>query len=321
MAGGKELDASRLLEIVEESKNFQPIYYITGGEPLIYNNLFEVIRAMKENRSIVALSSNGFELPSLYKDIVDSGIDYLSLSLDGSEPHLHDRNRKLSGCFEHLIGGLQDLIRYRGDRIFPNIKINTVIRRENLKDLVRTFRLSESLGVDQFQLQHYSFHHGDIEKLSKIEAKKYPVGTEVQGGKIDHDFYLTPEETGRLKKAIHEIRKLARQKKIQFLMNHDGEDLHEYYSGTMHSKASWCHEVFRTLNIRQSGQVELCQGNAIGNIYDRSIKDIWRSDMSRAIMSHFLQHRCSISCYRCCSLNIKYQQDEKNEEWHAYLTH
>lgn len=306
---GKDLDTMRLIEIINEGRKYQPMYYITGGEPLLYENLFYVIRAIKKNRSIVGLTSNGIKLNEFYKDIVNEGLDYISLSFDGSTSEAHDNNRNVPGGFEKLTSGVENLIKYRGKRLFPNIKINTVIRRENIDDLVATYRLAESLGVDSFQLQHYVFYNETIEKLAQEESRKYNVGDEVLGDKINRQAYMNPKDTNKLEEAIKEIRSLAKRSKIQFLIDHDGEDLYKYYAGKMHSKDSWCYEVFRIVNIRQSGQVEVCQGIVIGNIYEKNLIDIWRGKEHQKVMEHFLENRCSVACYRCCSLNIKYNSN------------
>ena len=309
-----DLDAIRLIEVINEARKYQPMYYISGGEPLLYEKLFKVIRAIKKNKSIAALSSNGIKLSEFCKDIVNEDVNFISLSLDGCTPESHDNNRNVHGAFEKLTSGIEKLIKCRAKKIFPNIKINTVIRRDNLDELVATYHLAKSLGVDQFELEHYEFYNKEIRRLAQEESNKYDLGDEVHGDMINRKAYMSPEETKRLEEAIKEIRSLAKQSKVQFSISHNGESLYKYYAGEIHSKNSWCDEVFKTLKIRQSGQVELCQGIVIGDIYEKSLVDIWRGERNSKMMMHFFKNECSLACYRCCSLNIKYDSDNSPDD-------
>jgi MoaA/NifB/PqqE/SkfB family radical SAM enzyme len=89
---------------------------------------------------VTSLTTNGWLLPHFVQPFFDSGLEFISISIDGPNAEMHDKNRGVSGSFERAIEGIKKLveIKKQNHSIFPNIKINTVITPWNVDELENT---------------------------------------------------------------------------------------------------------------------------------------------------------------------------------------
>lgn len=129
---------------------------ISGGEPLIFPDLEEVIDAFQPERFVMSLDTNGLALTEeKIKWLVEKGVDRIHLSLDGLSEN-HDGFRHSEGSWQHNIDMLP---------ICKEEGLNVIINIVATKDLVRSKQIEEQL---QF-VQQFGFHS------SLIFAK--PVGS------------------------------------------------------------------------------------------------------------------------------------------------
>lgn len=93
-----ERDESALLSIddcnrlIKEVKSFKPRIHIHGLEPLLHNNILDLISIIKQNKLFVHLITNGILLAPKARDLIDLGVDLICVSIDGP-PHIHDQIR------------------------------------------------------------------------------------------------------------------------------------------------------------------------------------------------------------------------------------
>jgi radical SAM protein with 4Fe4S-binding SPASM domain len=114
---------------------------LSGGEPLLRPDLFQIIRLAVSLGIRVSLASNGTLItPELAKEIADSGVSRVSISLDGADATMHDLGRG-QGSFKRSIRGIENL---RGRVDF---QINFTVTQKNQSELIRIFDLAEKLGA------------------------------------------------------------------------------------------------------------------------------------------------------------------------------
>ena len=97
---------------------------ITGGEPTVRKDFFEIINILKFESGIkkVAITTNGYHLDKKAKLIVDSGLNGINISIDSLDRNIfksitgHDR-------LPEILKGIQIL----QDLNFENIKVNAVL--------------------------------------------------------------------------------------------------------------------------------------------------------------------------------------------------
>jgi MoaA/NifB/PqqE/SkfB family radical SAM enzyme len=112
----------------------------TGGEPLLYEELPEVLRISKRLGFFNVLTTNGI----LYlekADLITNFVDHLVFSLDSPIPAEHNRIRG-TNCYQSVIDGIK-----AAKRLGKNPIINFTVTRDTVGDLPDMVDLSQSLGV------------------------------------------------------------------------------------------------------------------------------------------------------------------------------
>lgn len=127
--------------------------HLTGGEVLLHPEIFEIIAALSQRGMKVNLTSNGTLIdPEVAAHLVESGVQNVSLSLDGATPAVHDAVRG-KGNWKRTLRGLRNLRRAaRHAHRKLHIRVNTVISRMNYLDLVELPALVRQAGADRLTL-------------------------------------------------------------------------------------------------------------------------------------------------------------------------
>ena len=121
-----------------------------GGEPLIREDLYEVIAALNETNHFPILITNGwFVNETVAKEILRAGLQEISVSVDYVDPVKHDAQRGFPGSWEQAIRALDLLNRYRPDRR-NRVHMITVLMDDNLEEVEPLLRLCRDLGVTYF---------------------------------------------------------------------------------------------------------------------------------------------------------------------------
>ncbi len=97
---------------------------LTGGEPTVRKDFFDIIKILKNESGIkkVVITTNGYHLDEKAKRLVDSGLNGINISIDSLDRNTfknvtgHDR-------LPEILKGIQNL----QDLNFENIKVNAVL--------------------------------------------------------------------------------------------------------------------------------------------------------------------------------------------------
>ncbi len=140
-----DLSTPRALDIISQIADFcSPILVLSGGEPLYRPDIFQLARFATEKGIRVALGTNGtLVTKEVARKIVDSGVQRVSISLDGADAHTHDTFRGIPGAFEAAIYGLRNL-----KELGMSVQINMTIARHNASQLPSVLDLSREIGAD-----------------------------------------------------------------------------------------------------------------------------------------------------------------------------
>ncbi|MBW2434189.1 MAG: heme b synthase, partial [Deltaproteobacteria bacterium] len=134
-------EALRLLDQIAEVA--KPIIILTGGEPLLRSDIFELARHGSELGLRMVMALNGtLVTEKIARQLVDSGIQRISVSIDGSSAETHDRFRQVKGAFEGTLRGIE-LIKDAG----LEFQINTTITKTNLDQIPAIQDLAVELGA------------------------------------------------------------------------------------------------------------------------------------------------------------------------------
>ena len=135
--------------LIDDIASFaKPVMVLTGGEPLLREDLFEIARYGNDKGFRMCLATNGtLVTDAVCRKIKESGIQIVSLSLDGASPEVHDNFRNQAGAFEGTV---------RAARIFKehgiSFIINSSFTRRNQKDVPEVYKLAKKLGATAWYL-------------------------------------------------------------------------------------------------------------------------------------------------------------------------
>ncbi|MDE2579981.1 MAG: radical SAM protein, partial [Hyphomicrobiales bacterium] len=103
-----ELSTEEVYAVMDDLKAFRvPCLILSGGEPLLRRDIFDIARRSKEMGFFTALSSNGTLIDASNIDAIDDiGFDYVGVSLDGIEA-THDKFRRKEGAFKASMVGIR----------------------------------------------------------------------------------------------------------------------------------------------------------------------------------------------------------------------
>ncbi len=117
---------------------------ITGGEPLLSNDILSIVQiARKVNFKEIVLTTNGYRLKSVAKELKGNGLTRVNVSLDSLRK---DVFKRITGVdfFENVFNGILEAIKYE----LTPVKINTVLLKGmNEEDLVPLSELTLNLPI------------------------------------------------------------------------------------------------------------------------------------------------------------------------------
>ena len=306
----RELPLERWVGLLDEVKPFLPQIYITGGEPTLYSHCLDVIRAAKERKFVVHLQTNGTRLSGMAEELVDCGVDVVTVSMDGPTARYHDKVRGVKGAFDTSSQGVRDLVRARGDRGRPGplLMINCVISKANLDVLDRMVTLGLDLGVDLVQIQHTIFDTAEnVARHNRVFCEEFTKkrGLDVVHPSIPEGEYYESEfdrsDIPRLEAMLQKAKKMAAGR-IQFIEfpRLGGGLMDPYYFDLNYPFGQVCNRPWAFARILPDGTIAQCLHVMAGNIAEKPFMEIWNGRPMRNFRK-LIAERLLPGCTRCCS--------------------
>ena len=158
-----ELSTDEVFAVMDDLRAFRvPVLILSGGEPLLRPDIFQISARAKRMGFYVGLSSNGALIDEPMADrIAAVGYDYVGVSLDGIG-EVHDRFRRQAGAFDKSIRGMR-CCRERGIKV----GLRFTVTERNVESLPAMLDLMEQERIDKFYLSHLVYagrgnrHRGD----------------------------------------------------------------------------------------------------------------------------------------------------------------
>lgn len=177
-----------------------PIVSICGGEPLIYPEIGELVRAILARRKHIYLCTNGVALADKLALFEPDGRLFVNVHLDGMET-THDRIVGKQGVFAQAVAGIQ-AAKKAGFQVCTN---TTVYKPTNPHEVAVLFEYLSHLGVDGLMIS---------------PAYGYEAVRE-DNARADDEFFMTREEIwsvfGQLRGLLREFRLTATPVYLDFL--------------------------------------------------------------------------------------------------------
>lgn len=148
-----ELSTPEIYAVMDDLKAFGvPVLILSGGEPMMHPDIFDIAARGKREGFYVGLSTNGTLIDEdNVRRIAELDLDYVGISIDGTRD-VHDRFRRRIGAFDEALRGVR-LCRESGIRV----GLRFTLTRDNHGDLPALIDLMRKEDVDKFYLSHLNY--------------------------------------------------------------------------------------------------------------------------------------------------------------------
>ncbi|WP_016732751.1 radical SAM/SPASM domain-containing protein [Saccharolobus islandicus] len=148
--GSTTEEALRLIDEMAEMKI--PLIIMSGGEPLMRRDFFELASYARIKGIKLALSTNGTLITeSVAKKLKELDFSYVGISLDSYDPEFHDKFRGLNGAFNMTVKGIKNAI-----NVGLNVGLRFTITARNIHQIDEYVKLALELGVKRITFYHLS---------------------------------------------------------------------------------------------------------------------------------------------------------------------
>jgi len=315
-----EISDERLMKLTDEAASLgvRDIAFVGGGEPLMREITFELIKRIKRHGMEGDLVTNGSLLTEeMIQTLVRIKWDRIKFSVDGSNAKLQDKLRGVK-CYEKVMSNIKRLSEfkkiYRSNK--PRLSFNTVISSENYKDLPKIIELGKKTGIDEIMLLPLTVFSKEGEKLkmSKKQAiefqgiigkclpllKKYDIASNMENFIVDADYL---QKTN----AMDEV---MMQESGKYSIKDKKNKLDNFISMP-------CFEPWTHVTILPNGNIASCFNNYVWetkvSIRNHSLKELWYGRYFDKFRDEILTGKLSKACATCCIWRLFEVQDIRKE--------
>jgi len=291
----EELDTKEAKALIDDLASFKvPVLLISGGEPLLRKDLFELLEYTMENNIRTTVSTNGTLIDKeVAKDLKQKGVSYVGISLDGIGIR-NDTFRGMQGSFDKAAAGIRNCL-----DIGQKVGLRFTINGNNYDQLEDIFYFIKEEGIPRVCFYHLAYsgrgssmieedvtHEEKRLAMDLIMKKAIEFGKKVEILTVDNHadapyLYMQvkknqPEVADRISKLLH--------------MN-----------GGNRSGMAFANIDFKG-NVHPD---QFTQHHTFGNIRERKFSEIWKNPTNSLALG--LRDRKSLltgRCSQCKWLNI-----------------
>ena len=245
--------------VIDKIHSLKSIALFNWGEPFLNKDIFKMIEYAKKKHISVTIHTNfSFKKDDkFFEDIVNSDLDLLTLSIDGTNPETYSKYR-VGGDYNLVISNIKKLVetKKRLNKDKPDIMWKMVVNKFNEKEIEKARQISKGLGI----------------KFATAAMNLADVYPNVDFGDINKnkDYWLPKNE-----KYLRHYYRMG----YKFPLND-----------------SICTRPFTTIIINPDGKVAPCcwtvnEEDIVGDLTKESFKEIWNNDKYRFTRSLFSKKR------------------------------
>ncbi len=270
-----ELTTEESYRLIDQiSKVSRPLLILSGGEPLMREDVYDIIKYGTSKGFRMGLGSNGSLIDANVADKLRvAGLATASISLDSNKPALHDAFRGVVGSWNKAIQAIKTL---REHGIL--VQVNTTLTQENYSQIDDIMSKIEKIGVENFHL-FFLVPTGRGAKMTDISPIMYE-------DMIKETFAKT--HTHRLN-----VRPSCAPQFMRIAQDR-GIDMRQWIRGCL-AGLYYC-------RIYPNGDITPCPYLPVklGNIRQTAFKDIWfSSSVFKALRNpDSLKGKCGLCSYR-----------------------
>jgi len=274
-------------------------FHLSGGEPLLNENILDLVNFIAAEGYKTNVVTNGFLIDeAMAKNIVNSSLETLTISLDGVNPETHNFIRGTKGSYDRIMKAIEYVEKFRKNGKL-RISILTIIMERNLDEILKL--------VDW------------VQKDKRIEMVSFQAITQPFGEEIDNTWFMKeknnifwPQDTEKTSVIMEKLRELRLNG--YKIGNHHNHFLHfkEYFKDpNKFLKKIKCNLGDYEFHVDPYGKTFFCcLMEPIGNIKTDSLSEIWHSRKAQNIRENV--YNCKKNCH--IMINCFYEDEVKKYE-------
>ena len=150
-----ELTTDELKKVLLDIANhpdFEPrdmMLYVTGGEPLVRKDLFEIMELADTLGFNWGMTTNGILVDEkVVEQMAKTHMFGVSVSLDGLK-ETHESFRRVPGSFDKIINGLKLML---ANPIIKDVQVTTCVNKKNIDQLDDLYELMKEIGIKDWRI-------------------------------------------------------------------------------------------------------------------------------------------------------------------------
>ena len=293
----EKLTKEQILSALRDIKDHIGTYTmlnITGGEPLLRHDLFEMMGEASNMGFEWGMVSNGSLITdSVIQKMKESGMKTITISLDGLR-ETHDTLRHLPGCFDRIMTALQKL---KAAAFLDHLQVTFTANRKNVREFPALLHLLQPLGLDSV-------------RVSAMD----PIGRALD----NRELLLTREEILWFTGVIDRWNRNKSHVPVIWGCPH-------FLGNLLPGRRFFCFAGIYTASILHNGDIFVCPNVPRrpellqGNILRDSFSEVWQTGFSR-FRNRTLPEKCKTCEFKdCCKGDSFHTMDfDKGEPLFCY---
>ena len=293
----QQITPERYIEIVHEAGRMgvKRIEVSGGGEPLMFEKITELVKAIKSYKMIGTMTTNATLFnEELVKLFVEIKWDLIAISLDSPIKQIQDKIRG-KGVYDRVIRTLKLFKSYKKRKQdLPKIILVPVISTFNYKSLPLFFELAKKFDIEAVDFKPLILYNGAYEKYrikethtkelvkmvnkSLMLSKKYHISTTLKNF-LDEFFSL---ESPTITKVMEKDKKKYKQKIMCFLP--------WYFLKIFDQPGAYGY----------AGPCRVPNSFHMENINTNSLEKIWYGEKANKLRKTLLKGKIPEFCKKCC---------------------
>ncbi len=272
--GRDELTTAAGFLLIDEIAETIPraILILSGGEPLLRKDIYELAKHATQRDLMVVVGTNGILLDKTVAGaLVNSGVRGIGISLDSLDPKRHDAFRGVVGAWEKTVLGIETC-----RDVSLEFQIQTTVTRSNYDEIPEMMEYAHAMGAKAFNL-FFLVCTGRGQGLSDITPEQY-------------EKMLTHLAKAQGTYGNMMVRARCAPHFMRVLHEEHGDSLHirGYFSRCLAGK-QYC-------RITPQGDVTPCPylPIGVGNVREYGFDALWNSKTFKELRTPKLEGKCGV---------------------------
>lgn len=266
----RDISLEELIRISDQLPDLEQVYLHGIGEPLLNNELSEIIQHLKNRSVYVLFNSNGVLLNNKRRqELINTELDELRISLDAASSAGYKKIRN-SDQFEQIVENLKSLRRLQKQQQadYPKMSLWFLGTRENITELPGLIKLAAEIGIEEVYLQRLVYFQDD------------------EGYGVARAAKTLQDSNDGSSESLQKSQEMAAKLGIRFNASGQSEPAASL-RGEAEAKLPWskCYRPLTLMYVTAHGNVLPCciapfstidyDSIILGNVFEDSLVDIW----------------------------------------------